>query len=418
MDLVPWTDTVKILTTCICCVNLAFMSVVGAVGIHRLRASEKIRAISLTVLFAVCVCSADLYLIGVIITNNTANIYEAPVFVQMIVQTLTGCLSIVYLCLVLTVVLRLRITFEGSVWKLSHRVQVGFAVSLSAWVCVLVAINITYYFGVYQHDAAMWIATGYLLKISVLIFFTSSASAVYLFVRNLMRLAESQASSMDLGNPKVNQRQLQMIQLSTKYLVLFLFAVLSSFLTNVVCETLGDGMWGILPPIDLCVNVLCLFLQYPIAQTQYRFACNKVDLCVADLLRRRIERRMRLRNEEELANHVLATPRCHDDDEDFPRRLPRRLSTSGDSICCLYCCCRDEDDDDELELKRPMTPAPDDDGELKLEVISDYDVIDIDANAGMPEETELAISCKSTETATETKSAAEAGAVEMTNNDP
>jgi len=404
MDLVPWTNTTKLITTCTCGVCLAFVTVVGAVGIHLLRASENMRK-SLIVLFAVCVVSADLYLIGVIITNSHA-VYEAPVFVQMGVQLLTGFLSIVYLCLLVTLVLRLQITFEQSVWKVSGRVQICFGVALSAWVCLLIAINITYYFGVYEGDAAMWIVTGHLYRAATAIYAILCAVAVYLFVRNLMRLAESQASSMDLDNPVANKRQIHIIELSTKYLLLFLFAIISSLLSAAVSEALGDGMWGILPPIDLCINVLCLLLQYPLANAQYRSACNIVHSCMVHLLTRRIERRMKLREDDalELANHERVITQLRD--EHGPQRPQRRTASTGnESICCLRCC-RDKDDGED-ELEHSMTPAFDDEVDETL----DYDVIDVNAGASERREappTELSVK------STQLRAEGHAGSVEMT----
>merc|ERR1712212_673970 len=66
-------------------------------------------------------------------------------------------------------------------------------------------------------------------------------------------------------------------------------ATLSTLLTAVVCFALGDGMWCILLPVDACLNVATVFLQYKFADAHYRSACGRLDSVAWNLLESRMQ---------------------------------------------------------------------------------------------------------------------------------
>ena len=104
MVVVEETKTTELIATCICSLSLVLISVIGAAGAHRLWTHEEIRRPLIT-LFSVCVCSANFYLLGLIINFNF-DVLNAGMFIQLSLVALRGCGPLVYLCLLLTLVVR------------------------------------------------------------------------------------------------------------------------------------------------------------------------------------------------------------------------------------------------------------------------------------------------------------------------
>ena len=143
---------------------------------------------------------------------------------------------------------------------------------------------LTFYWGVHLSQRMMLIVHIGISLVWLAIYFTTSACAVFLFVRNLLRI-----NVQSLDDPKTNERHTQIIELSTKYLTLFLLAMFSTILSFVVANALGGPMVSVLFPFDMSANVVCMLLQYPFAQAQYSRLCIKPNSCIRTLLVRRVK---------------------------------------------------------------------------------------------------------------------------------
>ena len=176
---------------------------------------------------------------------------------------------------------------------MSDRVRNVFIVVLSTLVVLLIPWFLTFYFDHYHGQQEMLTACLYVVLVWIIIYAITSAFAVYLFVRKLLRLAVLQTSTLHtnaLNIPSMNKQQTQMIELSTKYLTLFLFAMVSTLLSVAAAAPLGGPMVSILIPVDMCVNAACLFLQYPFAQAQYNSLCSQLDSRIGKLLEQQMKR--------------------------------------------------------------------------------------------------------------------------------
>merc|ERR1719462_506788 len=78
----------------------------------------------------------------------------------------------------------------------------------------------------------------------------------------------------------LNQMQEKLMNLSSKYVSLFLVASLSSFITlfSGFYESVSDLRISLfLVPIDCAVNLLCIYLQYAFVDDEYERYCSKLD---------------------------------------------------------------------------------------------------------------------------------------------
>jgi len=74
--------------------------------------------------------------------------------------------------------------------------------------------------------------------------------------------------------------QEKLINLSTKYVSLFLVASLSSFITlfsGFYESSSGLRISLFLVPVDCVVNLLCIYLQYAFVEEKYERYCSKLD---------------------------------------------------------------------------------------------------------------------------------------------
>merc|ERR1719397_2102890 len=85
----------------------------------------------------------------------------------------------------------------------------------------------------------------------------------------------------------LNQMQNNLMDLSAKYVSLFLLASLSSAIAmfSGFYESSTDLRISLfLVPIDCCVNLLCIYLQYVFAEDHYQKYCGKLDWCCKKMM--------------------------------------------------------------------------------------------------------------------------------------
>jgi len=118
----------------------------------------------------------------------------------------------------------------------------------------------------------------------LILFFIGSAMAVYFFVSNLSKLAQSRRQTITKMNVTkeeihLDKVQLQLVHLAARYVLLYGIASSSSLLFTgcSLVLTLGGNMEDIPVQIDCCINLLCLYLQFGIARNHYQFCCGRLD---------------------------------------------------------------------------------------------------------------------------------------------
>ena len=196
------------------------------------------------------------------------------------------------LCLLSTLIVRLWLVFKDSIWRMSDRMRSAF-ITLYTLLLLVTVLNLSALF-VRDHHRGHKLDDGknffeILLYVSrgawLLVYAMTSILAVYLFVHNLLLLAAQQTSSSNnvLDAASLNKRQMQRVKQSTKYLSLFLLAMVSTsciVVLSFAAKLIAAIMWR----FDVCLNVLCLYLQFRFANQHYDKFCCKVDGCTRKII--------------------------------------------------------------------------------------------------------------------------------------
>merc|ERR1711879_957771 len=182
--------------------------------------------------------------------------------------------QVLLVCVIATLVLRLHLTFEHSIWKISRtKLMISLSFTMIMWL-IWITCSILLFL-----DVTSKIVFYAMSLLGLIIFVVISVDAVRLFIRNLLALAGLKSSTRDIT---VNRKQQRLINVSAKYLALFLIALVSSIvcvLMTGVCRLYLDIHPGINWSIDGVANILCLYLQYTFAEKHYTRYCSRLDCC-------------------------------------------------------------------------------------------------------------------------------------------
>jgi len=180
-----------------------------------------------------------------------------------------------FVAVLATLVLRLYVTFEHSAWKISRTKKI-ISFAFGTFMCLIwTAASVLAW-----NDMISRIMFYALLASGLIIFVIISVDAAYHFVSNLLALARLKASSP--CNLAVNREQQRLINISAKYISLFLIAVVSSLVSTLltaVCRLYLEIHPGTSWSIDGVANILCLYLQYTFAEKHYKRYCSRLDCC-------------------------------------------------------------------------------------------------------------------------------------------
>ena len=276
------------------CIPLIIQVYIGTSVYRRVREPEtKIRP-ELIYLFFLCVVSTVLSTTSLAIFNvfklmSYSSHPAYPVFYFM-GRFFYGAFLLI---LLLTLITRLYLTFNETALKMTK-----VTIHLFAIIFVLVFVSII------------------LTNISLLSFATSSfnwtfflcswlpgffvyivgcALAVRLFAVNLSAVAKMQTVSQRDVIPKakdisLNVKQEKLLHLSAKYILLFFIAIFSTAFFFILGHIVSHELQGLFGSIDLCVNVLCMYLQFAFAVKQYGKCCGCLDSCCREMEMKRLKR--------------------------------------------------------------------------------------------------------------------------------
>jgi len=194
--------------------------------------------------------------------------------------------AIIFHCIWANLILRLFVAFRDSVYKMTTREKVGYLtvfVFLSINALATSTCQLLILLG-QRPTPSIWIqfALGILF---MAVFSISALCAVCSFSRKLLILSKAQTMKQTKAFREeepiaLNKKQEKLVNLSSKYVSLFLVASLSSFVTlfSGVYETSTNLRISIfLVPIDCAINLICIYLQYAFAGHQYNRYCSKFD---------------------------------------------------------------------------------------------------------------------------------------------
>ena len=278
--------------------TLAFICqlIVGLTTFIKMRQSKG--AVQVKALFILSFCLSVLTTICIVLKYALFWNDEDAEADTIALEVCSGTLYLWFLLSLLgTLVMRLYITFKGSVLEMSRHTIRFFVilfvieVILSITIAVLTAGDRDVVQGDDDHFISILTFISFLF-----LYFIGSASAVHLFVANLSELSRLQAASQtDLEgvtakDMSLNVKQQKTLRLSAKYILLFLVAISSTILSFLLLIVQIADFLGLFWSIDLCVNVLCLYLQFAFAADHYRKCCCCLDSCCRAMVSNRVKR--------------------------------------------------------------------------------------------------------------------------------
>lgn len=187
------------------------------------------------------------------------------------------------LSLMMTLVLRLHLTFKDSAYRMSSRTIQFFAFLCTAEVTLIILFCIGIYIA-YSGSGPILILMS--LGGFVLLFLIGSFLAVRFFVRNLVQITKCRAGSQHAlqtaaGDISLDSGQQRVLDVSAKYILLYFLATFSTILSF----ALSFGTWFttledlrfVFAFLDYSFNILCLYLQFSFAADHYQCLCGCSD---------------------------------------------------------------------------------------------------------------------------------------------
>ena len=259
---------------------------------------------SINILFSVSIVLLLIHLIfGAIANSLHFTPHAIPERTLISIHYSTGILF--YLILLATLVLRLHITFKESAFGMTTRTIYLFSILLI--VCIIAAIVAIIGMQLQCSNFEETVNIGLWMSgasgiVYWTLYFVGSTAAVWYFVGNLSKLTELRITSpravtLKADDVSLDSTQQRMVNVSAKYILLFLVAILSTLFTNIGNMTVYSmflhqhlSLYGIVNMVwtlDLCLNFICLYLQFSFAAEHYRLFCGCLDNVCRNIVSRR-----------------------------------------------------------------------------------------------------------------------------------
>jgi len=274
-------DFAYIATSCVAFAVIFFVAYWGCKGLINYKKMTQ----SLKVLFYMA-CASSLCLTALCISTVSlclASFQKAAL--------ICGAVSIfayafIFLCIWSNLILRLFVAFQNSAYKITRNERIGYGVVFVFLTLNAFATSLCQFLMLVGEGLTPSIYVQLLLGIAFMVVFAVSAlCAVCSFMGKLFVLGKartlSQINAFDEDQPLgLNKMQEKLMNLSTKYVSLFLVASLSSFITlfsGFYESASGLRISLFLVPTDCAVNLICIYLQYAFVEDKYERYCSKLD---------------------------------------------------------------------------------------------------------------------------------------------
>ena len=201
--------------------------------------------------------------------------------------------AFLFLCIWANLVLRLFVAFRGSAYKMSVFYQRGYSIVFVYLMLNAFATSICQMLMLVGEGIKPSIDVQFALGVAfMIVFFVSALVAVCTFMGKVFVLGKSR--TVEPAKPfceqepiGLNDMQQKLMDLSSKYVSLFIIASLSSAITmfSGFYESASDLRISLfLVPADCCVSLICIYLQYAFADAHYQKYCAKMDWSCKKLL--------------------------------------------------------------------------------------------------------------------------------------
>jgi len=310
--------SIAITNLCLMSICVIIQMAVGMMGIQQTINNDKDQR-QFTVLFVLCLICCPLgSALAVVSYAMYWKFVNATIGAMAFGVARTSAFS-VFCCLLLIAVLRLRFVFRDFM-TMSVRTYVEFKclfVLIFGNICALcvvvaVAVVLIIQDPLREDDGPQWrsVAEQVLTLSFWILYAVGSFSAIRLFVNNVRRLALSQRprpedapqnlEALRSEDVMFGEQQEPLINVATKYMLLFMIAVSWNILTVALlgnAVSWESGIPSVFLVIDLTINLLCVYLQFAFATKQYMRCCgcihrrwrNRVDLIARKAIRKSIQ---------------------------------------------------------------------------------------------------------------------------------
>lgn len=236
-------------------IAIILMLTIGIVTRKRLSSDAKMH-LQLEILFFIGIAAGCIVQIGSILSIALCPSQGIRTQLSMFLFVVYYGFVLLFSCVIATLVVRLYLCFADSMWKMS-RTKLIISISLTLIMCLVWIISaVLYWFEMISNIMFYGLSAS-----GLLLFIINCVISVYYFIRNLLSVAGLKDSVRDTT---VNAKQQRLINVSAKYLTLFLVAVCSSMVCmsmTAVFRIIIDIHPGIIWAMDCVLNVLCLYLQ-------------------------------------------------------------------------------------------------------------------------------------------------------------
>ena len=264
---------------------------IGALAYRKIRRNESKISRELVVLFFLCVafcllragCDTTSWIIPLT--------FDSLPLMAITKACAVCCYGLFYVLLLFVLVLRLHLTFKGTSFEMSQHSLYSFAIMFVVLLVLIIVGTVGLCF-FYLNDHIGWILFLSAAIPGTFLYCCVCALAVLLFVSNLSVIAKMQNSSQRDVSPRaedlsLNDKQLKLLNLAAKYILLFFVAIFVTIFTFFLIFIVSFTFGSIFVSIDLCVNLLCLYLQFAFAANDYGKCCGCLDSrCRAIVLER------------------------------------------------------------------------------------------------------------------------------------
>ena len=331
-------QSVYIMTTFIphvCFMGLFFIFelIIGILTITKLRHSNTTRnelryLFLLSFILAILITIAAVVFLAFLIRGMTTDAH-IPDDVFLVCDFLFWfCYLCFFITLLATLVTRLYVTFQDSALRMARNTLYLFGIIFVLLFLLIIALAILLtlqYSGDISNESNALKHRMLVVIPFLCLYFVGSAAAIRLFVVNVLDLTTLQYgigtlcnSSIGMNDITLNGRQQKILHLSAKYVSLFCVASLSTFI-SVMFPFINKGLnefLGLFLSVDLCVNLLCLYLQFAFASEHYRKCCCCWDSCCRAMVRSKAKRLI-LRQSQRPQRRVRVASNAADTDEDI-----------------------------------------------------------------------------------------------------
>ena len=324
LDIDGTSPTIKIINVSLILIAFLIQCTIGAIAMVKMRTSKTsdgdvgmlTRMVFLFSVFCACVFMVTLLpilLLGhledaheedVIDTNHgdrdVTQTNERHVVHEILIYFHLMSLGCLFLSLLTSLILKLYVTFKNSVYSMSSVLIHSFSILIAVYFVVLTIFCALWSFMSGTHPIVLSI----LFILLVLIFVMGSALSIFFFIQTLKKLVEARELAL-AGNVmrtnhlrrrdfKLDTQQQALANLSSKYVMLFTIAVVTTILTQIAALSVNfsSGLRSTICALNLCIVSWCLYLQFTFAKDHYQKSCGCCDTRCTSAISRKSQRRI------------------------------------------------------------------------------------------------------------------------------